>query len=144
MIWERRKIMHPYYYYRNASRNIPPNQYYAAPQSQLPPIYPYYVPYRSLPPVDTKMFVKSAQCIKKLMTSANTIVDQFASSPKFSVDIMQAAQISNRPEVEKLIRSLGLEDEPTIKYTPDGITFQFDTYENNIDVCHLSLKIRWG
>jgi hypothetical protein len=146
MFWERRKIMHPYYYYyyRNAPRNIPPNQYYVAPQTQLPPNYLYYVPYRSLPPVDTKMFIQSAKCIQKLMTSANTIVDKFASSPKFSVDIMTAAQFSNRPEVEKLIHSLGLKDEPTIKYTPDGITIHFDTRENNFDVCHLSLKIRWG
>jgi hypothetical protein len=174
MFWERRKIMHPYYYYRNAPRNIPPNQYYVASQSQNPanypyydvppqmqnPInypdygtlplthnqanYPYYVPYRSLPPVDTKMVIKSAKCIQSLMTSANIIVDKFASSPQFSVDIMTAAQYSNQKEVEKLIHSLGLKDEPTVKYTPDGITIDFDTSENNFDVCHMSLKIRWG
>jgi hypothetical protein len=150
--------MHPYYYYRNAPRNIPPNQYYAvpqpqnptnypyyvAPQPQIPPNYPYYVPYRNLPPVDTKMFIKSAKCIQNLMTSANIIVNKFASSHKYSVDIMTAAQYSNHKEVEKLIHSLGLKDEPTVKFTPDGITIEFDTRENNFDICHLSLKIRWG
>jgi hypothetical protein len=157
MFRERRKIMNPNNYYRNAPRNIPPNQYYAAPpqnstyypyyvapQPQSPPNYPYYVPYRNLPPVDTKMFIKSAKCIQNLMNSANIIVDKFASSQKFSVNIMTAAQFSNQKEVEKLIHSLGLKDEPTVKYTPDGITISFDTKENNFDVCHLSLKIRWG
>lgn len=137
--------MHPYYYYyRNAPRNIPPNQYYVSPGPQNPPNYPYYVPYRSFPPVDTKLFIKSAKCIQNLMTSANIIVNKFASSPQFSVDIMTAAQFSNKKEVEKLIHSLGLKDEPTVMYTPDGITIQFDTSENNYDVCHMSLKIRWG
>jgi hypothetical protein len=179
--------MHPYYYYRNAQRNIPPNQYYVASQSQIPPNYPYYAssqpqiplnypyyevasqpqkppnypyydvaqqqnppsysyyePYRNLPPVDTKMFIKSAKCIQNLMNSANVIVDKFASSPQYCVDIMTAAQYSNQKEVEKLIHSLGLKDEPVVKYTPDGITIDFDTSENNYDVCHMSLKIRWG
>jgi hypothetical protein len=144
MFLERRKMMHPYYYYRNAPRNIPPNQNYAAPQPLNPSYYPYYVPYRSLPPVDTKMFIKSSKCIQNLMTSANTIVDKFASSPQFSVDIMTAAQFSNQKEVEKIIHSLGLKDVPKVSYTPDGLTIQFDTSENNFDVCHLSLKIRWG
>lgn len=139
--------MHPYYYYRNDPRNIPPNPYYVAPRTQYPPYYPnypYYVPYRSLPPVDTKLFIKSAKCIQNLMTSANIIVNKFASSPQYSIAIMTAAQFSNMKEVEKLIHSLGLKDEPTVTYTPDGINIQFDTREGNFDMCHLTLKIRWG
>jgi hypothetical protein len=62
--------MHPFCYYRNAPRNIPPNQYYVAPQPQLPPIYPYYVPYRSLPLVNTKMFIQNPKIGMFLLVEA--------------------------------------------------------------------------
>jgi hypothetical protein len=149
--------MYPYYDYRNVPRNIPANSNYFFGGTQYPPqypyssnhylpssTYPYYVPFRKLPPVDTKLFIKSAQCIQNHMISANTIVDMFASTPQFSVDIMTAAQYSDKKKVEQLIHSLGLNDEPIISYTPDGLSIQFGTKEGDFDVCHLTLKIRWG
>ncbi|MHC0039013.1 hypothetical protein [Pseudoneobacillus sp. C159] len=148
--------MYPYYAYRNVTRNIPTNSNYFVKESPYPnnypyfypnyppTTYPYYVQCRPLPPVDTKLFIKSAKCIQNLMISANTIVNKFATSPKFSLDIMTAAQYSNMKEVERLIHSLGLRDEPKISYTPDGMTIVFDTNENKVNVCHLALHIRWG
>lgn len=106
--------------------------------------YTYYNPYRPLPPVDTKMFIKSAKCVQTLMSSATVIVNKFASSHRFAYDIMNAAQYSNMNEVEKLLNTLGTKDKPKISYTPDGINIEFNTDEDEVNICHLTIKIRWG
>ena len=77
-------------YNRNGRPNIPP---YRVPRVQYSPQYPFYVPYRKLPPVDTKLFIKSSNCIQTLLVSANILVKKFIDSPEFSNNIMSAAHI---------------------------------------------------
>jgi hypothetical protein len=139
--------MYSFNNYWNASRNFPLNQAYFA---SNPPYVPYYLynpteaQFRSLPPIDPTLFMNSAKSMRGLMTSANTIIEKFASSRKYSTDMMTAAQLSKMSEVYELIESLGIKDKPLITFTPDGINIQFEKSIDHVDLCHLTLKIRWG
>lgn len=135
--------MHPNNYYRNSHTNIPPYQHFIPPLIQYPPYYPYFANYR-FPPVDNSLFMTSAKSMQGLMTSANTIIAKLATSSKYSSDVMTAAQFSKMSDVYELIESLGIKDKPQISFTPDGINIQFDKSIDNVDLCHLTVKIRWG
>ena len=135
--YEREKNMYPYhpYYY-----NSPYDRQY---HRNLPYYHPNYS-IRNPPQLDPTMFMNSARQTKDLIKDGQFILDKIANSKPFSLEIMRAAQSSNKAKVEELIKSTGIKQKPQLSYTPNGLTVTFINEQNNIDCCHLILKIRWG
>jgi len=90
------------------------------------------------------MFMNSARQSKNLIKDGQLILEKIAGSKPFSLEMMQAAQSSNKAKVEELIKSTGIKQKPQVSYTPNGLTVTFINEQNDIDCCHLILKVRWG
>lgn len=135
--YEREKNMypyHPYYYNSPYNRQYHRNLLYYHPHD----------PIRNPPQLDPTMFMNSARQSKNLIKDGQLILDKIANSKPFSLEIMHAAQSSNKAKVEELIKSTGIKQKPQISYSPNGLTVTFINEQNDIDCCHLILKIRWG
>ena len=82
---------HPYYYDSPYDRQYHRN-------------LPYYHPHDSLrspPQPDPTMFMNSARQTKNLIKDGQFILDKIANSKPFSLEIMRAAQSSNKAKVEE-------------------------------------------
>lgn len=86
----------------------------------------------------------SAKDMEILMKDASRLLAEMAESKKFSFELMNAAQQSNMNKVEKMIKSTGIQMIPKVKYTPDGLTLNFDSGKDYDDCCQLTLKLRWS
>ncbi len=91
------------------------------------------------PPVNTNKLKTSAKRIKVIMQQAQLLTDKIDESDQFAHDLMNAAQQSNRTEVEKLIASTGVTVKFETNYTPDGFRITF--IESNC--CKLTLIFGW-
>ena len=108
------------------------------------PYFRSYFPSRVLPPINPTYFMSSALQMQLVMKDASVLLEKIANSRKFSIDIMSAAQQSQKSKVEELIKSTGITKQPKVSYSPDGLTLAFTDEHNHIDCCHLTLKIRWS
>lgn len=79
-----------------------------------------------------------------IMKDASQLLTRMADSRKFSYDLMSAAQASQQDKVLALIKSTGIQQIPTIKYTPDGLQLHFESVHMGKKCCHLSLFLRWS
>ncbi|WP_233436272.1 hypothetical protein [Lysinibacillus capsici] len=91
------------------------------------------------PPVDTHKLKASASRIKAMMQQAQLLTDKIDSSQQFAHDLMNAAQLSNKTEVEKLITSTGITMKFETNYTPDS--FRIRLIDN--DCCGVTLNLNW-
>jgi len=73
------------------------------------------------------------------MQQAQLLTDKIDSSQQFAHDLKNAAQLSNKTEVEKLITSTGITTKFETNYTPDNIRIVFTDSE----CCKLSLVLNW-
>jgi len=125
-----------YPYYQNYRGIYPtPMAYYAS--------IPTPLIYRQFPEVNPEMFMSSAKEMEVLMKNASRLLAVMASSRKFSLQLMNAAQDSKLKEVENMIHSTGITVQPKVSYTPDGLNLHFDSSKPNDDCCKLTLKLRW-
>ena len=125
-----------YYYY-------PPHTHYQ-PSYRSNPYYPTHLPYRSPPKADPDMFMNSARQTRLLLKNADLLLQKLADSKPLSLDIMNAAQESKHEKVTELVKSTGVEKISEVTYNPNGLIVTFIDEPNNIDCCHLILKIRWA
>ncbi|WP_026584022.1 hypothetical protein [Bacillus sp. J33] len=137
--------MYPYYYVR-----YPRPGQYPHPQgcwNYSPNYQATYHPvhfHRTFPGVDPEMFMSSAKKMEVLMRDASTLLVNMAESKKFSYELMSAAQQSKKREVERMIKSTGISQIPSVSYTPDGLSLHFESdKEENMKCCDLTLKLRW-
>ena len=91
------------------------------------------------PPVDTHKLKTSAQRIQAIMQQVHVLTDKIAGSEQFAHNLMNAAQLSNKAEVDRLITSTGITIKFDTKFTPDGIRIIFT--EN--DCCGLTIILNW-
>lgn len=130
--------MYPYYNHNEKAYGSPasvPRHYY--PNGN----FPYF--YRQLPEINPNIFMTSAQQMQRLMKDASILLDKMASSRKFSLALMEAAQASNQAKVNQVIKETGIVTIPKITYTPDGLKLYFKANAENVDCCHLTLNLRW-
>lgn len=73
------------------------------------------------------------------MQQAQLLTDKIDESEQFAHDLMNAAQLSNKTEVEKLITSTGITIKFETNYTPDGFRIIF----TDSDCCKLTLNLNW-
>ncbi|MFE3574527.1 hypothetical protein [Lysinibacillus sp. NPDC059133] len=91
------------------------------------------------PIVNTKKLKTSAKRTKVIMQQAQLLTDKIDESEQFAHDLMNAAQQSNKTEVEKLIASTGITIKFETTYTPDGIRIIF----TDSSCCKLTLILNW-
>ena len=124
-------FVHPYHY------SAPPNANHLAvrpfPQHlAMPTNNPF-------PPVDTHKLKSSVTRIKTIMQQAQLLTDKIENSQQFAHDLMNAAQLSNKAEVEKLISSTGITMKFETNYTPDS--FRIRLIDNGC--CGVILNLNW-
>jgi hypothetical protein len=142
-----------YYYYGYPTHQ---KQYY--PHYPIQYVHPYdqrngytqpvmhtrpYMPYRQYPKVDTEAFHKSVKSFQSLLQEASDLLEKFATSDKFAYDLMSAAQKSDLPKVEEMIKSSGVSSLVDTKYTPDGIEITLSSKSGNVECCEMSMKLGW-
>ena len=93
----------------------------------------------SFPPVNTHQLKNSAKNMQSLMNQSQFLTNKITESEQFAHDLMSAAQLSNKTEVENLIASTGINIEFETKYTPDGIQIRFHEHP----CCGLTLILGW-
>lgn len=93
----------------------------------------------SFPPVNTHKLKLSAKSIQSIMQQSQLLTSKIAESEQFAHDLMSAAQLSNKAEVDKLIASTGITIKFETKYTPDGIQIRFTEHA----CCGLTLILDW-
>ncbi|MFF3102350.1 hypothetical protein [Viridibacillus arvi] len=93
----------------------------------------------TFPPVNTHKFKTSAKEIQTLMQQAHLLVDKISVSEQFAHDLINAAQLSNNTEVDRLIASTGITIKFDSKYTPDSI--RINLTQNGC--CGLSIILNW-
>ncbi|MGE7997771.1 hypothetical protein ACQKOF_03690 [Lysinibacillus sp. NPDC093190] len=91
------------------------------------------------PPVNTNRLKTSAKRIKAIMQQAQLLTDKIDESEQFAHDLMNAAQQSNKTEVEKLIALTGITLKFETNYTPDGFHITF----TDKSCCKLTLILNW-
>lgn len=91
------------------------------------------------PSINTVKLKTSAKRIKVIMQQAQLLTDKIDESEQFAHDLMNAAQQSNKTEVEKLIASTGITIKFETTYTPDGFRIIF----TDSGCCKLSLILGW-
>ena len=95
------------------------------------------------PPVNPDLLYESAKESNKLMKEASMVLDKLASSKEFDAQLMDVAQRSNKEEVERLIRSIGITSDVAIHYNPDGLQLEFSSKVKEVDCCKLNVSLRW-
>lgn len=133
--------MYPYYQYKRKA-------HYLSPPSHYNPYYHpnYFVHYpnqRQMSPVNPALFMTSAKHMKIIMKDASILLDKMSDSRKFSLDLMAAAQVSNKEKVNQMLKGTGIQTMPEVTYTPDGMKLNFLSYVEDMNCCQLSLSLRW-
>lgn len=95
------------------------------------------------PPVDTRKFNESAQRFKQVMNQTNLFISTITSSNDFARRFMDAAQRSDKSEVERLVRSTGVTIKYTLEYTPSGIRIDFTNSDAQNSCCNLRMALSW-
>jgi len=73
------------------------------------------------------------------MQQAQLLTDKIDSSQQFAHDLKNAAQLSNKTEVEKLITSTGITTKFETNYTPDN----FRIHLMDSACCGVTLILNW-
>ncbi|MCP1145044.1 hypothetical protein [Lysinibacillus endophyticus] len=95
------------------------------------------------PEVDPNQLYDSANETKKLMKDASIVLERLSSSKDFDKQLMDHAQQSQSEEVKKLIKSIGIESDVDILYTPDSLRLEFISQIADSDCCKLSIVLKW-
>ena len=92
------------------------------------------------PQVDTRKFTESAKRFKLLMNQANLFIETLTASDDFARRLMDAAQRSDKTEVERLVRSTGITSKYNIEYVPSCILIDFANSDGESGVCTLRMR----
>ncbi|PLR90805.1 hypothetical protein CVD19_22505 [Bacillus sp. T33-2] len=105
--------------------------------------YPQFPVYRQYPSVDVSTFEHSVTAFQHTVIQASTILRKFA-DPQFASRLMTAAQMGNQQEVDRIIKSIGINTPVTSKYTPTGVLLTIHAQAQGSQCCTLTMYLRWG
>lgn len=100
-----------------------------------PRFYPYY---RSYPPVDAEQFTSSANHMDEVLKEGQQISRKVKTSPSFATSLMSAAQQSKESEVEQLLRTIDINSEMEVSFTPDALSIRLKRAD-----CKVRLVYKW-
>ncbi|MEH7382800.1 hypothetical protein V7138_20215 [Bacillus sp. JJ1533] len=128
-----RTVLYPGYYSNITSHTIFPDPV---------PYYPY-TDYRKFPEVDPTLFKESATEMRILMKDASLILSKLAESRQFAKEVMAAAQASNDKEVDRLLKSTGIQSKVKATFNPDGLNLQLEASVKGSKSSLLTIALRW-
>ncbi|MFS0779437.1 hypothetical protein ABC255_26005 [Neobacillus sp. 3P2-tot-E-2] len=121
--------------------------HYPYPPHPAYPGYHYHYPItRQYPPVDVNVFTKSIKSYRLLIGQGSILLNRL-DDKDFDVKLMAAAQLGNKAEVDRLMKTIGLKVPVETKYTPTGVTFELTTQpdpSSQMSCCTLSIHLKWG
>jgi hypothetical protein len=100
-------------------------------------------PQRQFPPVDIHKLDVSVHKFQTLIRQADLLVNKLAEDPKFTKELMSAAQQSNKRRVNELILSTGITLRVKSTFTPSGIKIILDNSGMEEDCCNLLIGLKW-
>lgn len=89
------------------------------------------------------MFMTSAKYMQALMKDASVLLEKMADSKEFAVKLMNAAQESKQQLVNDQIKQTGIQNIPSVSFTPDGLKLSFSKDIDHLNCCNLVLSVRW-
>lgn len=108
---------------------------------------PFPLPRQSpYPPVDTTQLSQSVEEFQILIQQGEILLDRLGDTA-FSHRLMEAAQVGNQSEVNRLIDSIeGLYVPVQTTYTPSGVIFdlQSPSINQGANCCTLNITLKWG
>ncbi|MEH7237252.1 hypothetical protein [Bacillus sp. JJ1562] len=104
--------------------------------------YPY-TDYRKLPDVDPTLFKESAEEMRILMKDASLILAKLADSKDFAKKVMAAAQASNDKEVDRLLKTTGIQSKVKATFNPDGLNLKLEASVAGSKSSQLTIALRW-
>ncbi|WP_110113743.1 hypothetical protein [Bacillus sp. CGMCC 1.16541] len=112
------------------------------------PLYCYppsllYTTRNPFPPVDISIFKQSLATMPQVLDDVRLFINKMNTKQGLAYKIKDAAQHSNTKEVEKLIKSTGVQSDIEASFTPDNIRILFVYKNGELDCCHITLAIRW-
>ncbi len=114
---------------------------YAVPYVTPYPQAPFWI--REYPQVKTDTLNQSIQDYYKLMEEGYRILNKL-SEQGFAVQVMTAAQAGNKPEVDRLMKSISTTVTIESEFSPSGIGITVDPKVQNAPCCKLAMFLRWG
>lgn len=128
-----RTVLYPGYY-----SNITRHSVFPDPGVYYPNSY-----FRKLPEVDPTLFKESAEEMRILMKDASLILSALADSMDFAKQVMAAAQASNDQEVNRLLKSTGIQSQVKTTYNPDGLHLELEASVAGSKSSQLIIALRW-
>ncbi|WP_453994154.1 hypothetical protein [Bacillus nitroreducens] len=128
-----RTVLYPGYY-----SNITRHSVFPDPGVYYPNSY-----FRKLPEVDPTLFKESAEEMRILMKDASLILSALADSMDFAKQVMAAAQASNDQEVNRLLKSTGIQSQVKTTYNPDGLHLELEASVSGSKSSQLIIALRW-
>ncbi|WP_174612865.1 hypothetical protein [Virgibacillus ihumii] len=126
----------------------PRRNHHGYPQIHMhPPIF--HNPFsssRQYPPVDTTILSQSVKEFQVLMQQGGILLERL-SDTAYSEKIMEAAQLNQQAEVDRLVQSIeGLYVTVKTSYTPSGVIFKLQSpaFEQGGNCCTLNITLKWG
>ncbi|MDQ1913437.1 hypothetical protein RAC89_23855 [Paenibacillus sp. GD4] len=98
---------------------------------------------RPYPAIDISTFEHSVAAFQRMVSDAGAILTKFA-EPQYARNLMEAAQMGNRQEVDRLIKSIGTSAPVTTQYTPTGVLLTIHAQAQASKCCTLTMYLRWG
>ncbi|HYK74250.1 MAG TPA: hypothetical protein VEV44_14235 [Pseudoneobacillus sp.] len=107
--------------------------------------YPPYGMYRhpQYPPVDISILSHSVIAFQKIANESSKILKKLA-EPPFARRLMVAAQMGNKQEVDRLIKSIGSSTPVTTTFTPTGVLLTIHAEAQGTQCCTLTMFLKWG
>ncbi|MEH7387456.1 hypothetical protein V7147_18875 [Bacillus sp. JJ1521] len=128
-----RTVLYPGYYSNITRHSVFPD-----------PVSYYPSPYiRKFPEVDPTLFKESAEEMRILMRDASLILAKLADSKNFAKQVMAAAQASNDDEVNRLLKSTGIQSHVKATFNPDGLNLQLEASIAGSKSSLLTIALRW-
>lgn len=128
-----RTVLYPGYY-----SNITRHSVFPDPVSYYP-----YPSIRKFPEVDPTLFKESAEEMRILMRDASHILAKLAESKDFAKKVMAAAQASNDKEVDRLLKTTGIQSHVKATFNPDGLNLQLEASVGGSKSSLLTIALRW-
>ncbi|MGV2620013.1 hypothetical protein QRD89_08810 [Halobacillus sp. ACCC02827] len=97
----------------------------------------------AFPEVDSSLFRQSAKAAKQMMNGAEKVMERVEASKEFADELMEAAQRSNRPKVEQMIKEAGAVGDFDFDYNPERIKIQWKGTAGGVDCCKMTVMLRW-
>ncbi|MFS0822241.1 hypothetical protein [Bacillus sp. 1P02SD] len=128
-----RTVLYPGYYSNLTSHSVFPDSV---------SYYPYTY-YRQFPAIDPTLFKESAEEMRILMKDASLILAKLADSREFAKKVMAAAQASNDQEVDRLLKTTGIQSKVKATFNPDGLNLHLEASVKGSKSSVLTIALRW-